>query len=82
MPVTCLVVGRRSRSNRVDFFSVSTILNHRFLAHLNDLSTKRRERWLVEIKRDDLTDSKLQNQRVCSKHFIAGKGVLKSNFSL
>lgn len=29
--------------------------------------------WLAAIKRDDLTDSIIKNQRVCSKHFIGGK---------
>ncbi|KAF5278449.1 hypothetical protein FQA39_LY05938 [Lamprigera yunnana] len=33
----------------------------------------RREKWLSAIKRDDLTNSKINYQRVCSKHFISGK---------
>lgn len=29
--------------------------------------------WFPAIKRDDLTDSKIKYQRICSRHFITGK---------
>ncbi|XP_045461343.1 uncharacterized protein LOC123671510 [Harmonia axyridis] len=75
MPLTCLVVDCRSRSNRDDvkFFSVPAVLSHRFLTHKNELSERRRALWIAAIKKDDLTESKLKNQRVCSKHFITEK---------
>lgn len=75
MPQTCLVVDCGSRSNRDDvrFFSVPTVLNFRFVTDKNELSKKRRALWIAAIKRDDLTESKLKNQRVCSRHFITGK---------
>lgn len=71
MPLTCLVVDCRSRFNRDDvkFFSVPAVLSHRFLTDKNELSERRRALWIAAIKRDDLTESKLKNQRVCSKHF-------------
>ncbi|KAJ8912346.1 hypothetical protein NQ315_014713, partial [Exocentrus adspersus] len=75
MPVTCLVVGCGSRSNRnnVNFYSVPAILSHKFVTGKNELSKRRRALWIAAIKRDDLNESKLKNQRVCSKHFITGK---------
>lgn len=75
MPVTCLVVGCGSRSNRdnVKFFSVPAVLGHRFVTDKNELSQRRRAAWISAIKRDYLTETKLKNQRVCSKHFITGK---------
>lgn len=75
MPVTCIVVGCGSRGNRdkVGFYSIPTITTHRFVTDKNELSQKRRELWLAAIKRDDLTESKLKYQKVCSKHFITGK---------
>lgn len=77
MPVTCLVVDCGSRSNRdnVSFYAVPAILNHVFLTDKNELSKRRRALWIAAIKRDDLTESKLKNQRVCSKHFIMGKSL-------
>lgn len=50
-----------------------TVTTHRFLPKKNDLSQKRRELWIAAIKRDDLTETKLKYQKVCSKHFITGK---------
>nr|CAH7716501.1 unnamed protein product [Callosobruchus chinensis] len=75
MPVTCIVVGCGSRSERdsVSFFTVPMVRNYRFLTDLNDLTQKRRELWIAAINRRDLTESKLKYQRVCSKHFITGK---------
>lgn len=75
MPTTCIVVGCGNRSNRdnVRFFAVPAIQKNKFLVHKNELSIKRRERWLASIKREDLTESKLKYQAVCSKHFITGK---------
>lgn len=75
MPTTCLVVNCSSRSNRdeVRFFAVPAVLTNRFLTDKNDLSVERRKLWLAALKREDLTESKLKNQKVCSKHFLLGK---------
>lgn len=75
MPLTCLVVGCGSRSNRdnVKFYCVPAVLSHKFVTDKNELSQRRRALWIAAIKRDDLNDAKLKNQKVCSKHFITGK---------
>ncbi|VEN40896.1 unnamed protein product [Callosobruchus maculatus] len=75
MPVTCIVAGCKSRAERngVRFFSVPAVKYNRFLTVKNELSRKRRDVWIAALKRLDLTESKLKNQRVCSKHFITGK---------
>ena len=35
-------------------------------------SEERRRLWIKAIARDDLTDKKLEYERVCSKHFVSG----------
>ena len=74
MPVTCIVVGCGSRSNRdlVKFYSIPAITEFKHRQDLNELTRKRREMWLKAIRREDLTEKKIKNERVCSKHFIAG----------
>nr|CAI5836745.1 unnamed protein product [Callosobruchus analis] len=71
MPVTCIVVGCGSRSerDRVSFFCIPIVCRR----SLTNLSLKRRDSWIAAIKRQDLTESKLKYQRVCSKHFITAK---------
>ncbi|KAH1010090.1 hypothetical protein HUJ05_004445 [Dendroctonus ponderosae] len=75
MPVVCIVIGCSSRYQRdkVRFYSIPAALNNKFLTHKNELSAKRRNRWLTAINRGGLTDSIIRNQRVCSKHFVTGK---------
>ncbi|XP_023024301.2 uncharacterized protein isoform X2 [Leptinotarsa decemlineata] len=75
MPVTCIVVscGSRNNKDKIGFYSVPTVSKHKFLTDKNELSKKRRALWLAAIKRDDLTDSKIKYQKVCSRHFITGK---------
>ena len=41
--------------------------------YMEELTTERRRRWISAISRDDLTDSILENDRVCSKHFVSGQ---------
>lgn len=83
MPLTCLVVncGKRSNRDNVHFYSVPAILNNKFLTHKNELSAKRRALWIAALKRDDLSEAKLKNQRVCSEHFITGMYFVKILFS-
>ncbi|XP_056632619.1 uncharacterized protein LOC130442486 [Diorhabda sublineata] len=83
MPQTCLVLDCGSRSNRDDvrFFSIPAELSFRFVKEKNELSKKRRALWIAAINRDDLTESKLKNQRVCSKHFITGKPAALEEYS-
>ena len=35
--------------------------------------TRRRRAWISAIIRDDPTDDKLKNERVCSRHFVSGQ---------
>ena len=40
---------------------------------MEELTLERRRRWISAISREDLTDSILENDWVCSKHFVSGK---------
>ena len=37
---------------------------------MKELTTERRTKWIVAISRGNLTDNKLENEQVCSKHFF------------
>ena len=39
---------------------------------LQELTTRRRA-WISAISCDDLTDDNLENERVCSRHFLSGQ---------
>ena len=48
---------------------------------LEELTIRRRRAWLSAISRDDLTEDKLENERVCSRHFVSGQAAnLSSTF--
>ena len=36
-------------------------------------STRRRRAWISAISRSDLTDDKLEHERVCYRHFVSGQ---------
>ena len=38
-----------------------------------ELSTKRLMKWIVAISRDDLTEQILENDHVCSRHFVSSR---------
>ncbi|KAK5643082.1 hypothetical protein RI129_006927 [Pyrocoelia pectoralis] len=57
--VCCLVVGCGSTSVRDN--------NLRNVCYV---LSQRRNRWIAAIKREDLTETKINCGRVCSKHFI------------
>ncbi len=38
-----------------------------------DMTAECRRKWISAISRDDLTDSILKTDRVCSKHFVSGQ---------
>ena len=40
---------------------------------IEELTTRRRRAWISAISRDDLTEDKLENERVCSRHFVSGQ---------
>ena len=81
----CAVCGCSNRANREKdrgFFRFLTILHHsdtqkKATTKTKDLSQERRFKWLARIRREDLTEDKIVNVRVCSDHFTSGK-----NFAL
>lgn len=40
---------------------------------MEELTVERRRRWISAMSREDLTDSILENDRVCSEHFVSGE---------
>ena len=40
---------------------------------LEEMTIRRRRAWISAISRDDLTNDKLENERVCSRHFESGQ---------
>lgn len=40
---------------------------------MEELTAERRRRWISAMSREDLTDSILENDRVCSEHFVSGE---------
>ena len=75
MPVWCLVVGCGSDSSRdqISFHNVPRILKFKHKPQLNELSKKRREKWITALKREDLTESKLHYGKICGKYFLSDK---------
>ena len=73
--VICIVYGCSKRSDRdkdVSFYRIPAVRKDRGSAEL-ELSTRRREGFIAAISRDDLTNSKIENGRICSRHFISSK---------
>ena len=71
----CAVYGCSSRSNREKdkrFFRIPSIVKHSD-EKTRVMSKERRAKWLSAIKRQDLTENKVKDARVCSDHFISGK---------
>ncbi|KAJ8976378.1 hypothetical protein NQ317_003233 [Molorchus minor] len=67
MVVAC---GSNSARDLVSFFRIpSEYDNHK---QFNKLASERRKAWINRLKRADLTESKIKNGRICSKHFISG----------
>ena len=40
---------------------------------MEQLTTRRRRAWISAISRSDLTDDKLEHERVCYRHFVSGQ---------
>eukprot|EP00112_Aurelia_sp_Birch-Aquarium-sp1_P001647 Seg1178.6 transcript_id=Seg1178.6/GoldUCD/mRNA.D3Y31 product="hypothetical protein" protein_id=Seg1178.6/GoldUCD/D3Y31 len=60
------------KDQNASFFRVPAIVKHQGKI-VEDLTTERRRKWISVISRDDLSDEKLSNDRVCSRHFVTGK---------
>ena len=54
------------------FSRVPTIITNEGEA-MEDLTRERRRRWISALSRDDLTEKKLANDRVCNLHFVSGR---------
>ena len=75
MPSFCAVFNCSNRADREKDKSY-----YRFPSNIRNngeeglkLSKLRREKWIAQICRKDLTEKKLENTRVCSDHFLTGK---------
>ena len=75
MPSFCLIIGcsyDKKRRPNLSFCRVPKVITSQG-EQTEILSNERRTRWLAAISRDDLTESKLENDRVCGIHFHSGK---------
>ena len=74
--VRCVVIGCSKRSGRdkdVSFYRIPKVITHRGKQEY-ELTKKRRAGFLAAISRDCLQGSSvLENDRICSRHFISGK---------
>ena len=77
--VLCLIVGCgnktgkiRPTAEKVSFFRVPCVVVNQG-EYMEELTAERRRRWISAISRENLTDSILENVRVCSKHFVSGE---------
>lgn len=67
-----MVVGCGSNGARdaVSFFRIPSVFNNH--KQFTQLACDRRKAWINALKRGDLTKSKIDYGRICSKHFISG----------
>ena len=77
--VLCIIVGCGNKTGKslkkndpVRFSRVPKIVNNEG-EMTEELTTRRRRAWLSAISRDDLTEEKLENERVCHRHFVSGQ---------
>ena len=78
--VLCIIVGCVNKSGKslqkkdsaVKFSCIPKILNNEG-EMIEELTTRRIRAWISAISRNDLTDDKLENERVCSRHFVSGQ---------
>ena len=83
MPSFCLVVGcsnNRKKNPDLSFCRVPKIVRSQG-EETEILSTERRTRWLAAISRADLTETILENDRVCRIHFHSGIAYLWDRFN-
>ena len=74
--VLCLIVCCGKRSGRdgqeISFYRVPRVIDNEGDL-TQETTTERRRLWVSAISRDDLTDKILDNDRVCSRHFVSGR---------
>jgi len=75
MPVLCAVFNcghNATRDKDYSYFRFPKVITNQG-EKTQELTEKRRKKWIANISRADLTEEKLQHTRVCSSHFITGK---------
>ena len=75
--VLCLMVGCGNKTGKseckgVKFSHVPSVVKNQG-EFWEALTEERRRKWISAISRDDLTEKILENDRVCSEHFVSGK---------
>ena len=66
-------MGKKQRSaEKIRFFPIPHVVTHQG-EYTEEMTAKRRRKWISTISQDDLTDSILEIDRVCSKHFLSGQ---------
>ena len=71
----CLMVDCGSKSTRdkgLHFSRVPSVVTNQG-EEAEKLSKERRSLWISAISRDDLSEQRLANDRVCGRHFVSGK---------
>lgn len=75
--VLCLMVDCGNKTGKkgpdaekVSFYRVPRVIRNQG-EFTEELTSTRRRRWISAISREDLTDEKLESDRVCSKHFVS-----------
>lgn len=73
MPNFCAVVGCGKRGNRDSnkFFRIPCIPKRGSRFYI-ELKTTRRLKWILALRRADLTEKKLKYAVICDRHFISG----------
>ena len=70
--VLCLIVRCGNRSGRDKGLYLPSVIGNEG-KEARELSEERRSRWISVISRDDLTDTILENNRMCENHFVSGR---------
>ena len=76
--VLCIIVGCGNKSGKSSqkkgfcFSRVPKIVKKEG-EMMEELTTRRRRPWISAISRGDLTDNKLEHERVCYRHFVSGQ---------
>ena len=79
--VLCLMVacsnktGKKSKKDSdkaIKFYRVPRVITNQGEL-VEELSSTRRRLWISAISRADLTEAKLESDRVCSEHFASGE---------
>ncbi|KAJ8968676.1 hypothetical protein NQ317_010649 [Molorchus minor] len=80
MPSFCAIVGcsKRAERDEVRFFKIPKALKNRG-ERLDALSKERRESWVRALKRGNLSDTFLNNARICANHFVSGLNIFLNN---